>query len=141
MKAARSGAAGGAFDMNGYAAVAGGSNLSNSELFGFATVKTDKDDYAPGEVVVVTGTGWNPAAPPTLTFHQLDSTETYTFTKDEGVTVDAAGNLYFAVWAPQLDDVGMTFDLTAADAASQAMTRFTDSVTSVAITPQQRRAP
>ena len=33
---------------------------ASSELYGFATVKTDKDDYAPGELVTMTGSGWQP---------------------------------------------------------------------------------
>jgi hypothetical protein len=33
---------------------------ASAELYGFPTVKTDKEDYAPGETVQVTGTGWEP---------------------------------------------------------------------------------
>ncbi len=44
--------------------VTGGRNVSGvlggSEVFGFATVATDKADYHPGDVAAITGTGWKP---------------------------------------------------------------------------------
>ena len=53
MMEARLGAAGGALAEDGLLLVAGGSGLASAELYGFATVKTDKPDYAPGETVIV----------------------------------------------------------------------------------------
>jgi hypothetical protein len=32
----------------------------SGELYGFATVKTDKADYSPGTTVTITGGGWVP---------------------------------------------------------------------------------
>jgi len=44
--------------------VAGGRNgsgyLTSSEVYGFATIETDKNDYPPGTPVIMTGSGWKP---------------------------------------------------------------------------------
>ena len=61
----RSKTAGAAGPQDGVFVVAGGSTAAgaasaSSDYFGFATVKTDKDDYAPGEFVTITGSGWQP---------------------------------------------------------------------------------
>jgi hypothetical protein len=63
MADARAGAVGVPIPGDGLAGVASGSGLSSAEAYGFATVKTDKDDYAPGETVVITGSGWEPNEP------------------------------------------------------------------------------
>ena len=55
MAAPRSGAAGGPH-VEGYAFVAGG-GAADAEVYRFATIKTDKDDYAPGETAIITGLG------------------------------------------------------------------------------------
>src|SRR5437762_1399037 len=45
----------------GGSASANASNpMKSAELYGFATVKTDKADYAPGTRVTITGSGWVP---------------------------------------------------------------------------------
>ena len=48
MSAAREGAVASALQADGTAMVAGGSNLGSTELYGFATIKTDASDYPPG---------------------------------------------------------------------------------------------
>jgi hypothetical protein len=48
MSAARQGAAASPLQLDGTAMVAGGSNLGSTELYGFATIKTDASDYPPG---------------------------------------------------------------------------------------------
>jgi len=57
--AARQHATGTALKQDGILLLAGGSNstgpLSSAELYGFATVKTDKADYVPGSIVTITG--------------------------------------------------------------------------------------
>ena len=40
------------------------------ERYRFATIKTDKDDYAPGEFAVITGSGWQPNETVTLLFQE-----------------------------------------------------------------------
>ena len=42
---------------DGLLVLAGGSGQKSAELFGFATVKTDQEDYAPGTTVTITGSG------------------------------------------------------------------------------------
>ncbi len=71
---ARSNAAGSALQQDGLLLVAGGKDaatppnaLASTELYGFATVKTDKADYAPGTTVTITGSGWKPGETVTLT--------------------------------------------------------------------------
>src|SRR5205823_3734093 len=72
MSTARLMATGNALSQDGLLLVAGGKNasgatLSGAELYGFATVKTDLSDYAPGETVTITGSGWQPGE--TVTLH------------------------------------------------------------------------
>ena len=68
MAAPRSGAAGGPH-VEGYAFVTGG-GAPDAEVYRFATIKTDKDDYAPGELAVITGSGWQPNEEVTLVFQE-----------------------------------------------------------------------
>ena len=53
MAAPRVGAAGGPH-VEGYAFAMGG-GAADAEVYRFATIKTDKDDYAPGEMAIITG--------------------------------------------------------------------------------------
>ena len=59
MVQARSQAVAGPAGDYGYAYVVGG-GPAQGEAYRFATIKTDKDDYAPGELAVITGSGWQP---------------------------------------------------------------------------------
>ena len=61
----RSGALTSAIAVDGIALLAAGQAADSSlvaptELYGFATLHTDKDDYAPGTFVTITGSGWQP---------------------------------------------------------------------------------
>src|SRR5205823_3646519 len=51
----------------GSATVDATSPTAASELYGFATVKTDRADYAPGTTVTITGGGWVPGETVALT--------------------------------------------------------------------------
>ena len=53
----------------GYVFAAGG-GPGDAETYRFATIKTDKDDYAPGELAVITGSGWQPGEEVTLLFQE-----------------------------------------------------------------------
>ena len=44
--------------VEGFAFAAGGA--SDEEVYRFATIKTDTDDYAPGQRAEITGSGWQP---------------------------------------------------------------------------------
>ncbi|MGH7893884.1 MAG: hypothetical protein ACREQL_04400, partial [Candidatus Binatia bacterium] len=126
MSAARSGAAGSGFAQHdGRAMVAGGSGLASSEYYGFATVKTDKDDYAPGEYANVTGSGWQPGETVTLTFHEVVDPPFH----PDGVqtaVADAFGNISGVQYLLEEHDFGLRYYLTAVGASSQARTTFTD---------------
>ena len=39
-----------------------------------ATVKTDKPDYYPGQIVTITGSGWQPAEAVSLVLHEEPTT-------------------------------------------------------------------
>ena len=59
MSAARAGGIGAGLQGHDLALVGGG-GPNTAEYFGYATVKTDKDDYAPYETVTISGSGWQP---------------------------------------------------------------------------------
>src|SRR6185369_12838435 len=111
--------------------VAGGSNEASAELYGFATVKTDADDYAPGTPVIITGSGWVPGETVTLSLLEYPNLDTHTLAP---VTADANGNIYSAEFAPDANDLNIKFYMTATGSRSSAQNVFTDSVTSVTIT-------
>jgi len=90
-----------------------------------AVVRTDKDDYAPGQTVTITGLGWQPGETVKLTLHMdplRDSDAELT------ATADASGNFTNTDFAPRQYDVGVRFVLTAVGQASglRAQTTFTD---------------
>jgi hypothetical protein len=120
---ARAGAAGSPLKLEGRLLVAGGSGLSSAELYGFATVKTDKADYTVGETVTITGAGWEPGETVALLLTEVPKThDDRTLT----ATADAAGNIFNNAFVPEEHDVGVQFYLTATGAASQAQTTFRD---------------
>ena len=66
--------------------VAGG-GATTGEYYGYATVKTDREDYWPGEPVTVTGSGWQPGETVTLTISEDADTHfdfTYSAVADAG---------------------------------------------------------
>src|SRR5213595_1548492 len=93
-----------------------------------ATVKTDKEDYAPGEVVTITGSGWQPGEAVTLELHEdLDHDEDTDQTLT--TTADSSGNILSREFAPDEHDLGVRFYLTATGQTSRlvAQTTFLDS--------------
>jgi len=112
--------------------VAGGANaqsqLSQSTaLFNPARIWTDKDDYQPGDNVILSGSGWKPNENVYL-YAVDDETEAWTYGSTE--TADANGAFvvdpYFIV---QLVQLGAHFSVSAvgAQSALQADVKFTDS--------------
>src|SRR6266478_3661220 len=90
-----------------------------------ATVATDKADYAPGENVVITGSGWEPGETVVLILHEepeLDPDLPLTALADEN------GDFTNADFSVDVFDIGVTFTLTATGDASglTAETTFTD---------------
>jgi hypothetical protein len=90
---------------------ASSSSLSLMEAPGSngATVTTDKADYAPGETVVISGTGWT--ANQEVALHIDDSNIGPRW--DASVMTDGFGNISNSEFIIQAGDVGLAFTLTA----------------------------
>ena len=122
MTVARTGAVAGPTNVEGYAFASSGGS-ADTDVYRFATIKTDKDDYAPGELAVITGSGWQPGEEVTLLFQEDPAVhEDYVL----NVTADSAGNIFWNQWAPEHHDIGVRFYLTASGSQSRAQMTFTD---------------
>ena len=126
MSAARAGGIAGALRPYDLAFVAGG-GATSGDMYGYATVKTDKEDYWPGEPVTVTGSGWQPGETVTLVISE-DADTHYDFTYS--AIADASGSITNAEFAPIENEIfqhfGKKFYLVARGAASEALNTFTD---------------
>jgi hypothetical protein len=121
MAASRAPAISGPVGDNGYAFAAGGA--ADAEIYRFATIKTDKGDYAPGERAIITGSGWQPGEDVRLVFQEDPAVhDDYVLT----VTADNQGNIYWDQWAPEQHDLNVRFYLSAVDSRSRAQITFTD---------------
>jgi hypothetical protein len=118
----------GAPHIDGYSVVIGG-GASDAEVYRFATLKTDADDYAPGTRAVITGAGWEPNTGVTLLFQEDPAVhDDYVL----NVTADAEGKIYWDQWAPEPHDLNVRFYLLGiqrmADGSERrAQITFTDS--------------
>src|SRR6266568_5080114 len=131
MSSSRSAATGAALSQNGVLLVAGGLNatgaaLATSEVYGFATLKTDYADYTPGQVVTITGSGWKPGETVTLSFQEVPNYDSH---PNLTAVADANGNILNNQFVPDFHDNGILFYLTAVGSASQAQTTFHDTNT------------
>ena len=122
MTAARSRAVAGPTSIEGYAFAAAG-GAPDAEVYRFATIKTDKDDYAPGELAMITGSGWQANEEVTLLFQEDPAVHDDYVLK---VNADSNGNIFWNQWAPEQHDFGVRFYLTATGSKSKAQTTFTD---------------
>src|SRR6266699_3902103 len=138
MSTARSDATGAALTkIDGRLLIAGGSSAS-AELYGFATVKTDYADYAPGTTVNITGSGWQPGETVTLSMVESPLIDTHpTMT----AVADAFGNISNNQFSPDQYDISIRFYLTASGSQSQAQNTFMDSVNSVTLTSPTTASP
>ncbi|MBI1872796.1 MAG: hypothetical protein HYS05_02770 [Acidobacteria bacterium] len=124
LSSARSGSVGSPLALDGWLLAAGGTGLDTAEVYRFATLRTDRDDYGPGETVTMTGSGWVPGETVTLVLREVPPTHAeQTLT----ATVDASGNFVNTQFAPERHDEGVTFFLTATGTVSRAQVTFTDS--------------
>src|SRR5436190_7698505 len=112
--------------------ITGGENVQHQPSLQIATfnparIWTDKDDYVPGDNVILSGSGWKPNE--NVYLYAVDS-QTEAWTYGSTVTADANGGFvvypYFIV---QLVQLGANFHVTAvgAQSAMQADVTFTDS--------------
>jgi Galactose oxidase, central domain len=112
--------------IEGYAVAIGG-GAPDAEVYRFPTIKTDKDDYAPGTKAIITGSGW-----------QADTDVTLVFQEDPAVhddyilhvTADGNGNIDWREWAPEEHDLNVRFYLmakqTTPEGERRAQMTFTD---------------
>jgi len=111
--------------------------LGGTAMAQSATVMTDQADYAPGSIVTITGSGWQPGETVTLQFVESPLLDTH---PDLTAVADASGNIFNNQFSPDSHDADITFTLTAAGGTSglQAQTTFTDSTSlkSVAVGTQ-----
>jgi hypothetical protein len=122
MTAARAGAVAGPTSVEGYAFAAGGGS-AEAEVYRYPTIKTDKDDYAPGELATITGWGWQANEEVTLFFQEDPAVHDDYVVK---VAADGNGHIFWNQWAPEHHDIGVRFYLTATDSRSRAQMTFTD---------------
>ncbi|HEY6891225.1 MAG TPA: YDG domain-containing protein, partial [Solirubrobacter sp.] len=103
------------------------------------TISTDQQDYAPGSVVTITGSGW-PAGDSVSVF--TDDSDNNTWSNTDQVTADSSGDFTDKVTLPQMfvanykvaasDASGLTTTTTFTDSNPQAITLATP--TSVTVT-------
>ncbi|WP_185094339.1 MBG-2 domain-containing protein, partial [Cesiribacter andamanensis] len=91
------------------------------------TVTTDKDDYAPGEYVIVTGSGWTPGETVEFDFHETPRV----CTSDHhyrSTVADENGDIYYDQYLINIKHLGVSFVLTATGqtSGSIATAYFTD---------------
>lgn len=96
------------------------------------TIQSDKDDYAPGELVTLTGSGWQPGESVHI---NVNDQEGQTWSRNVDVTADASGNISDSFNLP--NSFVPDYDVTATGAQSgTATTTFTDSQPlSVSVSP------
>ena len=114
------------------ALVAGGINsagqiLNSAKLVSSSTasVTTDKTDYAPGQIVTITGSGFQPNEQVDIYFHEFPEEYPDIFLS---AVANQQGNFVAAEFAPQEIDLGRIFTLTAIGQSSgfTAQTAFKD---------------
>ncbi len=122
----RTGPTDGALLLTGGSLASGDSPFSSAELYGFATVNTDRADYSPGTTVTITGTGWVPGEAVTLTLSEVNNFADPHPDRTLTAVADDTGNIVNTDFAPEPHHLGVRFSLTAIGSESQAQTSFTD---------------
>ncbi|MEB2782864.1 hypothetical protein U3A58_20965 [Algoriphagus sp. C2-6-M1] len=72
-----------------------GNTFTVNAQSGTATVTTDKDDYAPGEYVIITGSGWEPGERVDFIFEETPKPETCVNSHDNFAIADANGDILY----------------------------------------------
>src|SRR5439155_24091942 len=76
-----------------------------------ASVTTDKSDYHPGEVVTITGAGWQPGESVSLVIHEDPAMHADVALS---AVADASGRFANTDYSPEVHDAGFKYTLTAA---------------------------
>ncbi len=92
-----------------------------------ATVRTDKEDYQPGDTVTVTGGGWEPGETVTLLFHEEVDPPIHP-DKSLSAVADPMGHILSREYEIEETDLGVRFTITATGTTSgrTAQATFTD---------------
>jgi hypothetical protein len=99
-----------------------------------ASISTDQEDYAPWEIVTISGSGFEPASEMTVTVEWPDG-----YVDEFYGTADDSGGFTLTYGKEKYEG---TFLVTASDSAGNtATTTFTDSVTSVTVTSPTTGTP
>jgi MBG domain-containing protein/Kelch motif protein len=101
-----------------------------TELYRFATVRTDQDDYTPGQTVNISGTGWKPGEQVTITLLESPNIDTHPAIT---VTADANGKIADSSFVTDQHDFQVRFFVFAQGSVSDAATSFTDGGGAVAV--------
>jgi hypothetical protein len=123
---------------DGLLVLAGGSGQKSAELFGFATVRTDREDYAPGTTVHITGSGWQPHESVALVLREAPFLDEHPLLD---VEADDNGNIQSDEFVPDEHDIGVRFYLTAYGQESQAQTTFIDGTQRIRVVGGPASAP
>ena len=79
-----------------------------------ATIASDLTEYSPGDTVTLTGGGWTPQETVTIVLHRQPLVHPDTVLTS---VADASGTITNTSFAPALDDIGVTFFVTASGSA------------------------
>ena len=101
------------------------------------TIQSDKADYAPGELVTLTGSGWQPGESVNI---NVNDDEGQTWTRNVDVTADASGNISDSFNLPSYFVATYNVKATGASGAV-ATSSFTDAVPTSTCSHVQARIP
>ena len=85
------------------------------------TIASDKDDYAPGELVTLTGSGWQPGESVNI---KVNDDAGQTWSRNVNVTADESGNISDSFNLPEW--FVAAYSVTATGSSGTATTSFTD---------------
>src|SRR6266496_1222984 len=105
---------------------------------GTATIASEFDDYGPGQIVNLFGTGWQPGESVHI-FVNDNVGSSWSLNSYPDPVADGSGGLTYQFQLPNW--FVATYSVTATGATSTASTTFTDSVTSVTLTSPTHSSP
>ena len=112
-----------------------------NEMSDYPSVSTDSDFYAPGDSVIISGSGWRPGETITLTIREVPAaSDALTFR----AVADEEGCFSNSQFSPEQHDRGaVTYWVTATGDSSpyEAQIVFLDCVSSPSVAAQQRSGP